>query len=340
MKAIRPLIIALALAAATALASCGGDEDGPTGGADKLTIYSGRQEELVGELIERFERSSGVDVEVRYGDSAELAATIAEEGGNTPADIFFSQDAGALGAVDREGLLGALPSGVRGRVPARFRDARWIGVSGRARVLAYNTKTLSERDLPKGVLDLVGPEWKGRVGIAPQNASFQAFVSAMRIALGDARTRSFLGGLEKNGAERFENNIAILEAISRGEVDVGLVNHYYLAEIKKEQPAAPVANHFLRPRDPGALVNVAGVGVLRGADSPSAAARFVRFLLSPQAQRYFVDATGEYPVVAGASPPADVPALADVQGPEIKLGDLGAKLPSTLRMLDDAGFTT
>jgi iron(III) transport system substrate-binding protein len=227
-------------------------------------------------------------------------------------------------------------------VSARFRDprGRWTGVSGRARVIAYNSEKITPQRLPDSVLDFAGRAWKGRVAIAPQNASFQAFVSAMRISLGDARTRAFLESLKRNGVERYENNIAILEAIARGEVDVGLVNHYYLADLKRDQPRAPVANHFLRPGDPGSLVNVAGVGIMRGADSPSAAARFVRFLLSPDGQRYFVRETNEYPLLAGVARPAGVPPLADVQGPDIRLGELGGKLASTLRMLDEVGFTS
>jgi iron(III) transport system substrate-binding protein len=341
MSARRRLIAVFVLLGALAgPVACGGD-DGPKGGPGTLTIYSGRQEQLVGDLIERFERQSGIDVEVRYGDSAELAATIAEEGGNSPADVFFSQDAGALGAVAGENLLAPLAASQIATVPERFRDPRnrWTGVSGRARVIAYNTKAVPESEVPDTVFAVTGPRWKGRVGIAPTNASFQSFVSAMRISAGDARTKAFLEGLEENDVQRYENNIAIMEALARGEIDLGLVNHYYLAEVKKEQPGASVANHFLRPRDPGTLVNVAGIGILRRADSPRAAQRFTDFLLTPAGQRYFVEETDEYPLVPGVAPPPDAPPLGDVQGPEIALGQLGTKLESTLVMLDEVGLT-
>ncbi len=341
MVARRRLVAVLGLLGALAgPVACGGD-GGPKGGPDTLTIYSGRQEQLIGDLVERFESESGIDAEVRYGDSAELAATIAEEGGNSPADVFFSQDAGALGAVAAENLLEPFAAPRIAKVPERFRDpgARWTGVSGRARVIAYNTKAVPESKAPDTVFAVTEPRWKRRVGIAPTNASFQSFVSAMRIAVGDDRTKAFLAGLESNDAQRYENNIAIMEALARGEIDLGLVNHYYLGEVKKEQLGAPVANRFLRPGDPGSLVNVAGVGVMRGADSPREAQRFTDFLLSPAGQRYFVEETDEYPLVPGVRPPRDVPSLDDVQGPEISLGQLGTKLESTLVLLDEVGLT-
>src|SRR5688572_31022252 len=174
-------VMVLAVAALLGVAAgCGGDDD--PGADDKLVVYSGREEELVGPLFERFEEETGIDVEVRYGDSAELAATIAEEGDNSPADVFFAQDPGSLGAVEEEGLLAELPDDQLERVDERFRDpdGRWVGTSGRVRVIAYNTDELSENEVPDSVFELTDPKWKGKIGIPPTNASFQAFVTAMR----------------------------------------------------------------------------------------------------------------------------------------------------------------
>ena len=229
-------------------------------------MYSGREEELVAPLFERFTEATGTEVEVRYGDSAELAATIAEEGSNSPADVFFAQDPGSLGAVDPQ--LAELPEEILERVDERFRDAngRWVGTSGRTRVLVYNTDSLSDDELPSSVLELTEPEWEGRIGIAPTNASFQAFVTAMRLDLGDDETRAWLEGMKENGAKTYEKNTPIVEAVASGEIDVGLVNHYYLALVKEEQPDAPIANHLFAGDDPGALVSVAGAGVLASID--------------------------------------------------------------------------
>src|SRR5688500_1294474 len=239
------------LVAALGAAGCGGSDG-------TLTVYSGREEELVAPLYEMFTEETGIEVEVRYGDSAELAATIAEEGDNSPADVFFAQDAGSLGAVNDQ--LAELPDDVLDRVDDSYRDrdGHWVGTSGRVRVVAYNTDELSESDLPTSILDFTDPKWKGKIGLPPTNASLQAMVTAMRLELGDDETRAWLDGIEANDPKFYEKNTPVLEALAAGEIEVGFVNHYYLYVLKEEQPDAPVENHFLRSGDPGALVNVAG----------------------------------------------------------------------------------
>ena len=324
-------------------AGCGGDDDAGTD-HDKLVVYSGREEELVEPLFERFEEETGIDVEVRYGDSAELAATIAEEGENSPADVFFAQDPGSLGAVEREGVLATLPQEALDRVPARFRDpdGHWVGTSGRSRVIAYNTEALSEADVPDSVFALTDPKWKGKIGIAPTNASFQAFVSAMLLELGEERTREWLEGLKANEPKLYEKNTPVVEAVGSGEIELGLVNHYYLYLVKEENPEAAVANHFLTGEDPGALVSVAGAAILETADHPDAAQQFVEFLLSEPSQRFYVDEAeeAEYPVVPGIEAKAGLPPLESLGGPKIQLDQLGPELEKTLELLNEVGFTT
>ena len=339
----RAVAAALAAGALVAVAAgCGGDGDAADADEGTLVVYSGREEEIVEPLFERFEQQTGIDVRVRYGDSAELAATIAEEGDASPADVFFSQDAGALGAVEQAGLLKALPQATLDKVDARWRDPKglWVGTSGRSRVIAYSTERVQEGDVPDSVFDLTDPRYKGRIGLAPPNASFQAFVSAMRIDVGDAKTEEWLRGIKANAPKLLENNIQTEEAIARGEIDLGLVNHYYVYELRAERPDFPVANHFLKAGDPGALVNVAGAGILKSADRPREAQRFVDYLLAVQGQQYFADKTFEYPLVDGeASRPQGLPPIEDLQGPDIALGELGGKLKSTLEMLDRVGLS-
>ena len=338
----RLLLALLALAALSgALAACGDDDSGGAdgSGSEDLTIYSGRNEKLVGDLMKQFTKDTGVKVEIRYGESAELAATLAEEGEAARADVFFSQDAGALGAVAAAGLLAPAPASAE-QVDARFRTANWVGTSGRARVVAYSTERLKASDLPDSILDFCDDEWKGRVGFPPPNASFQAFISAMRLTIGDERTREWLECMKDLDPELLENNIQTEEAIADGEIDVGFVNHYYLPELKAERPDFPVGNHFLEARDPGSLVNVAGAGILKTSDKQAAAKKFVDYLLSPAGQRYFSQKTFEYPLIDGVEPPEETRPLEDVQGPEIDLGALGEKLPSTLQLLQDVGLTS
>jgi iron(III) transport system substrate-binding protein len=336
-------VMVLAVAALLGVAAgCGGDDN--AGASDKLVVYSGREEELVEPLFDRFEEETGIDVEVRYGDSAELAATIAEEGDNSPADVFFAQDPGSLGAVEREGLLAKLPQAALDRVPARFRDpdGHWVGTSGRSRVIAYNTDELTEDGVPDSVFALTDPKWKGKIGIAPTNASFQAFVSAMLLELGEERTRAWLEGLKANDPKRYEKNLPVVEAVAAGEIELGLVNHYYLYLAKEENPDAAVANHFLTGEDPGALVSVAGAAILSSADHADAAQRFVEFLLSDPSQRFYVDEAeeAEYPLVAGIDAKQGLPPLDSLEGPQIKLDDLGPELEKTLELLNEYGFTT
>ncbi|HSF61927.1 MAG TPA: iron ABC transporter substrate-binding protein [Gaiellaceae bacterium] len=315
---------------------CGGGSSGP------LTVYSGREEELVAPLFEMFTEETGIEVEVRYGDSAELAATIAEEGENSPAEVFWAQDPGSLGAVEE--YLEPLSDGVLGRVPERFRDrdGRWVGTSGRSRVLVYNTDALTESEVPTSVFELTDPRWKGRIGIAPTNASFQAFVTAMRLTEGDEATRQWLLDLRANDPKEYEKNTPIVEATATGEIDLGLVNHYYLYLVEQEQPDAPIANHFLEAGDPGALVSVAGAGVLGSAGDPAEAERFIEFLLSPTAQRFYVDEAeeAEYPLVDGIEPKEGLPPLDELEGPNVDLTSFGAEHEATIELLRETGYLT
>ncbi len=169
---------------------------------------------------------------MRYGDTAELAATILEEGPNSPADLFFAQDAGALGALAAAEMLTLLPSTLPEQVEPRFRsaDGLWIGISGRDRLVVYNTNKLTEADLPRSITGFVDPRWQGRVGWAPTNGSFQAFVTAMRVQLGEEATKAWLEGMIANDVKTYERNAAIVQAVADGEIDVGFVNHYYLSD--------------------------------------------------------------------------------------------------------------
>ena len=190
--------------------------------AGPLTVYSGRSESLVGPVLEAFTDETGVEVEVKYADTAELAALLLEEGTRSPADVFFAQDAGALGAVAAAGLLEPVPGDVLARVPAAFRDpdGRWVGVSGRARTVAYTTAEPVE--LPASILDFTDPEWSGRIGWAPANGSFQSFVTALRATEGDEAARAWLEGILANDAVDYPSNTAAVEGVAAGEVDVAL----------------------------------------------------------------------------------------------------------------------
>lgn len=334
----RPLVAVLVVVAAVSVAGCSSSSGGDD--AD-LVVYSGREEELIGDLVDQFEEESGLSVDVRYGDSAELAVQLLEEGDRSPADVFWAQDAGSLGAVADEGLFTALEPEVTGEVAPAYRSAEglWVGTSGRARVLAYDPRQVADADLPRSVFDLTDPRWRGEVAIAPTNASFQAFVTAMRLSEGEDVTRRWLEDMKANDAQAYESNDLIMGAVDAGDVAMGLVNHYYLyeygEEVGEENLNARVS--FMEPGDPGSLVNVAGVGILAGAAGSEAAAEFAAYLLSDAGQQYIVDAVGEYPLTDSVEPRDELPPLDSLQGPDVALDDL-SDLEGTLALLTETGW--
>ncbi|MEX2315325.1 MAG: iron ABC transporter substrate-binding protein [Thermomicrobiales bacterium] len=327
----------------TTAASPAGDASPTTGTGgfegETLVVYSGRSEELVQPIIDQFGEAFGVTVEARYGDSAEMAALILEEGDSSPADVFFSQDAGALGAISQEGLFAELPEEILGRVDSRFSDPEglWVGVSARARAVVYNTDALSEADIPASILDFTDEEWSGRLGWAPTNASFQAFVTALRVERGDDVAREWLEGMVANDIAVYEGNTPIVQAAIDGEIDAGFVNHYYLLRMRAEAGEdLPAENYIYSNGDPGALVNVAGAGVL-ASGSQELANAFVGYLLDSEAQQYFADETFEYPLIEGVEGDPGLVPLAEIETPDIDLSDL-ADLEGTLEMLRDVGI--
>ncbi len=302
-----------------------------------LVIYSGRREELVGPIIQRFEDETSINVKVRYGSNGGLIGTIFEEGSNSPADVFFGSDPGALGALSDRFL--PLPSSILSRVDTSFRsrEGNWVGVSGRARVVVYNTGALTEADLPDSIFDFTDPRWKGRIGWAPTNGSFQAMVTAMRLTAGEEPTRRWLEGIKANDPREYANNVATVRATADDEIDVGFVNHYYLHRFLAEEGESFAArNYYLKGGDPGAVVLVAGAGILETSDNVPAAERFIEFLLEQEAQQYFSDETFEYPLVEGVEPQAGLVPLADIDVPDLDLSSL-SDLEGTLELLRDAG---
>jgi len=343
------VIRAIALVAAgAALVACGGapapapaDQAGDGDGV--LTIYSGRNEDLVGPLIAQLEAAVGTPVEVRYGSTGEMAAQLLEEGADSPADLFYAQDAGALGAVAEAGLLAPLPDDVLEPALEAYRatDSTWVATSARARVVAYNTDLVPVADLPTSLDALLDPRWAGQIGIAPSNASWLSFVTGLRLIRGEDGAREWLTAFAATNPQKFEGNGAVVDAVAAGTVQLGLVNHYYLYQDLAEVDAAtyPVRNHFVA-NDPLGLVNVAGVGVTAAADDPGPALDAVRFLLSAEAQQYLVDSTAEYPVIDGITPErqdVDLAPLESLAAPDVELADLSS-LAETETLLQEVGL--
>ena len=326
------LVLPALLVLTVGLAACSSNED-------RLTIYSGRNSELLGPLLDQFSEETGIGIDVRYGQSADLALLIGEEGDRSPADVFISQSPGAEGYLDEQGLLAELPPSVLDLVPdsSRSADGSWVGLSARYRTLVYDSDTVDEADLPESVLDLVDPQYRGQVAVAPENGSFQDFVTSMRTEIGDDAAEAWLTGMAENDSPAYADNLSIVDAVARGVVPYGLVNHYYNYRILDESPDVPSRNHFFSPDDLGSLRLVTGASILESADLPDEAAQLIGFLLSDEAQRFFTDDTYEYPLVDGV-PPADVlpepPPVRDVD-----INELSGGLERTQELIEASGIT-
>ncbi len=329
-----PLAVTLLLVAL--LSACGNGSDDDSAGS--LTIYSGRSEALVGPIIEQFGEATGIKVSAKYAGTSQLAATLLEEEDRSPADVFFAQDPGGLGAVEH--LLDPLPEEILQRVPdwARSPAGKWIGLSGRARTVVYNTETLTEADLPDDIFDFIDPKWEDRIGWAPTNASFQTMVTAMRAVWGEEKTRRWLEGIQANDPKVYPKNTPQVAAVAAGEIDVGLVNHYYLFRfLAEEGESFPARNYHPRAGGPGATIMVAGAGILETSENKDVGEKFLEFLLSTVAQQYFAGQTFEYPLVEGVKTPRVLVPLADINRSSIPLKDL-TDLAGTQALLRDAGI--
>ena len=328
-----------AAAAALALSSCSSSDSSDPG--EKLVVYSGRSEELVAPLIKQFTANTGIEVETRYAGSGELAAQLITEGDQSPADVFLSQDAGALGAVSKAGLFAPIDAATLEAVPSTYSaaDGTWVGVSGRARVITYNP-TLAPSP-PDTIDGLLAPEWKGKIGFAPSNASWQSFVTGLRVIRGEDGAEQWLRAFKAQDPQAFENNVAVRDAVDSGQLALGLSNHYYLYELidSKGAEAVTAQNQFMAPGDPGGLVNVSGVGVLKTAPNPAGAQEFGAYLVGTSAQEYFANETDEFPFIAAVSAAEGVPPLSDLEPPAVDLSQLD-DIETTQELLVKTGLLT
>ena len=322
---------------ATILTGCSSSDE-QASDVTELTVYSGRSEEFITPFFAQWEAQSGIKLNIRYGDSAELAAQILEEGSNSPADLFLSQDAGSLGAVAEAGLFTKLSAEIASAIPATYVAANrnWVGVTGRARVFAYAPDRV--KVLPQSVTDLTKSQYKNQIGIAPTNASFQAFLTALIENKGADFAKNWLKALQANGAKIYAKNSAIVEAIDKGEISIGLVNHYYIWEVSEGLGRAiNVKNGFFAAGDLGNLINVSGAGVLASSKKYAAAEDLINFLTSTASQAKFVTDTHEYSLISGAAAPAGVPALDQIGAPTVDLATL-KNIKATQDLLIEVGL--
>ncbi|MEX2425096.1 MAG: iron ABC transporter substrate-binding protein [Acidimicrobiia bacterium] len=345
-------ITGLTLALALVLAACSGADQGDTTttttattttGSDTgeaLVLYSGRNENFVQPVIDSFTAATGIEVDVRYGGTGDLATTLTAEGDASPADVFWAQDPAFIGGIAKQGLLTELPDDVLSLVDPRYADAdgQWVGITGRSRVMVYNTDLVAEGELPDSVWDLIEPEWNGRFGVAPTNGSFVAFVTGMVLAEGEERTLEWLQGIAANDPVIHDGNGPIVDAVVAGDLDAGLVNHYYLLQRIDQLGEVPARNHFFPSGDPGGLVMAAGAGVLAGSDQQETAVDLIRHLLSEESQEHFLTLF-EYPLIEGVEGPEGQLPLAELPTLDISLTDTADTLEPALELIAEAGLT-
>lgn len=315
---------------------------GPAGAPEtvggELTIYCGRGESLVGKLLKQFETETGVKVTVVYDRTPVLATRLMTEREQTPADVFFAQDPGYLGALANAGLLAPLPTDILDLVDERMRDAdgRWVGTSGRLRVLVFDPTKISREAMPKSLAELADPRYS-RVGWAPGNGSFHAHVSVLRHTWGAEKTEKFLSAIKANGATAFDSNRPQVAAAAAGSIEFGWVNHYYLHQLSAQDRAKAENYSFPAEGDVGNVMMVSGVGVLKSSKNQPAGQALARFLLSESAQTVFAQENFEYPTRRGIATHPDVTPLKDVRlapAPQAAMADVGP----TIEMLQRLGL--
>jgi len=307
----------------------------------QVTIYSGRSESLIKPVLDAFECETGIETDVRYGSASDLALLLAEEGDRTNADVFMSNSPGPIGFLEQRGLLGEIEDDVLSLVDEQNRSSEgsWVGFSGRKRVAVYNTDALSDADLPESVFELTEEKWRGRVALPGTNGSFMDWFTVFRDQQGDDVATQWLNDMVANDARYYPNNRSIVEATGRGEIDLGLVNHYYnYQEAAAIGPEHHALNHDLASDDIGSLLIITAATITETTDRPGEANELVRYLLSEPVQRYYTDETFEYPLAAGVEPASILPPLDALEVGTIDFDSLGGGLKDTLEIVEASGI--
>lgn len=334
-KFARVLLAVVVAVVAAGLAGCADDEG-------ELVLHAGGEEQLLRPLLDRFTAETGVRVRARFGDNADLASELLDEDAATDADVFLSQDAAALAALADRGRLSELPRDLVEPVDRRFRDPdrRWVGISARARVVAYNVARVPAAERPESVFALTDQRWRGRVAIVPRDTSFVAWVGGLSEQFGRDRVAAWLAALKANDAKRFDSEAAALRAIAEGAVDVAWVDHAALAALLEPEQSTAVANHVpgQKADGEGTFVNVTGIAVIDGSDRADDVRRLVSFLLGADAQEHLRTQTGEYPLAAGARQSLDLPPLAGLRLFDVPLDRLGRDPDAGRHLLEEAGL--
>lgn len=337
----RPLSVLLAVLALGAGATgCGSGDDEPTAGPDGITLYNAQHEDLMVELTEAFTKETGIEVALRNGSDLELANQLVQEGDRSPADVFVTENSPAMQLVDGRELFAPVASATVGQVPARYRpeDRSWVGFAARQTVFVYNPTKPAGQALPSSIMDLADPRWKGRFGYSPTGADFQAVVSAVLALEGPERTKAWLAGLKAN-AVAFKGNIKVMSAVNKGEIEGGIIYHYYWYQDQAEagEDSKNTKLHVFAPKDPGAFTSVSGAGILKSTDNPEGAQRLLAFLTGKVGQGLLARSSAlEYPVASGVAANPALRPLKEIGAPVVDPDELNSR--EVVTMMQDVGI--
>ena len=318
----RVAVVLSAVAVATGMVACS------SSGSDELLIYNAQHESLTKEWIDAFTKETGIKVTYRQGGDTELGNQLVAEGDASPADVFLTENSPAMAAVEKAGLFADVEQQTLDQVPAQFRPSsnKWTGVAARSTVFVYNKAKLPADQLPHSIMDLQQPQWKGRWGAPPAKADFQAIVAAILELKGEPATAQWLAGLKTN-AVVLQDNIATLRAVNDGQVDGGIIYHYYWFrdQAKTKEISGNTALHYFKNEDPGAFVSLSGGGVLKSSKKQEQAQKFLRFITGKAGQEVLQKGTSfEYPVASGVAANPALPPLDSLQAPAVNPSNLDA----------------
>ncbi|MEZ2388324.1 iron ABC transporter substrate-binding protein [bacterium RCC_150] len=336
---IKPVTaLAAATAALLALSACSGSPapasssasgSAVAGSGDGIVVYNAQHENLTGAWVDAFTKETGIKVTLRNGDDLEMSNQLSEEGKNSPADVFLTENSPAMVRIAGAGLLAPVDAATLSQVPAQYRPStgNWTGIAARSTVLAYNKNKLTPEQLPKSLMDLADPAWKGRIGASTGGADFQAIVSAMLALKGEDATEKWLEAAKSN-FKSYKDDTPVLAAVNAGEVEAGILYHYYsfVDQAQTGENSKNVNLYYFKNQDPGAFVSVSGGAVLAASKKQAEAQQFLKFITGKKGQE--VLQTGDsFEYTVGSDVPANpklVP-LKDLQAPSVDPSKLNSE---------------
>jgi iron(III) transport system substrate-binding protein len=340
-RSTRAMAVAFCAMVALIVAGCGagGATTGPAS-SGTLTLYNAQHEDLVKAMVEGFTKETGIKVNIRSGKDFELANQLVQESSASPADVFVTENSPAMSLVDSKGLFAKVDDATLAQVPGQFvpSSRNWTGFAARSTVLPYNTKALMPAQLPASMLDLAQPQWKDKIGIAPAGADFQAIVSAVQEIKGEAATEQWLAGLKAN-AKIYQGNNAVLAAVNSGEIQAGVIYHYYWYKDRAEsgKSSANTELKFFGGKDPGAFVSVSGAGVLKASKNQAQAQQLVKYLTGHNGQQILANSTAlEYAIGKDVTANPKLKPLGELEPPEVDMSKLNG--PRVIEMMQKAGL--